>query len=192
MTRRALIVFSLIGLGAFLASCLNEHDQVGPSNLPASWTAAIEPNDPGSHVDGTYANTGEYLHETVTTSRQRLSGLLFADLDHHTTVNQIRLRSSRGGDLQIEALALGHVVHSRTVAVESDPKTGAVTFSAPGQGGAGGNLAAAAMTTGKFTLYKGRDGDLYLKATSLTVGVIGVVVPMKVSTENWGHWPAAR
>jgi hypothetical protein len=37
-------------------------------------------------------------------------------------------------------------------------------------------------------LYKGKDGALYVQVKSFTDGVVAAVVPMAVSTENWGRW----
>ena len=192
MRSRIHILFLSIALCVLFSACVAAHDEVDPSRLPADWAAAIAPSINRSALAGTYDNTGQLLHETVESHRERLSRLLFPELETQPKVDQVRLLFTASGSLQIQLLHHGDVIQSKVVDVRRNFTTGAISFSPPRQTGAGGNLAAATTTKSELTLYKGKDGDLYVKASSFTVGVVAAVVPIKATTENWGHWAAVH
>ncbi len=193
--RQALNLPGILYCGLLLAGCVAAHDRVAREELPASWLAALQPGSAAPDVSGSYLDLGDYTHEYSRgpghLTRERLAVLLFPETRPPVAAAHIRLVQHGANQLEIAALTDGRVVASKTVPVETDRATGAVRLPRKNDFGAGGNLAAATDQSTAIILYKGNDGDLYLLSKSLTVGVVGVVVPMKVSAENWGRWGVA-
>jgi hypothetical protein len=190
--RQAFNLPGILCCGLLLAGCIAAHDRVAREELPASWLAALQPGSAAPDVSGSYLDSGDYTHEYSRgpghLSRGRLTVLLFPETKPAVAAEQVRLVQHGLDQLEIAALTDGRVVASKTVAIETDRATGAVRLPRKNDFGAGGNLAAATDQSTAIVLYKGNDGVLYLQSKSLTVGVVGVVVPMKVSAENWGRW----
>ncbi len=196
MIRLQVLRFSVVFCcGLLLSGCIAAHDRVSRQELPPSWLAALQPGKTGPDVSGNYLDSGEYTHEYSRSpdhlARGRLAALLFPELKPPLAAQQVRLVQHGADQLEITSSTDGRVVASKTVSIEIDRATGAVSLARTHDFGAGGNLAAAADQSTVLVLYKGGDGALYLQSKSFTIGVVGVVVPMKVSAENWGRWIVA-
>ncbi len=193
--RHALNLLGILCCGLMLAGCIAAHDRVSRQELPASWLAALAPRSAAPDVSGTYLDAGEYTHEYSRgpghVSPGRLTVLLFPETKPAVAAEQVRLVQHGPDQLEIAAMTNGRVVASKTVVIEVDRASGAVRLPRKNDFGVGGNLAAATDQSTAIILYKGNEGSLYLQSKSLTVGVVGVVVPIKGSSENWGRWIVA-
>jgi hypothetical protein len=182
---------------SLLAGCISSHDRVSHEELPQAWKSALQQSEKKApDVSGSYQDSGEYTHEYSRNpnhiGRGWLAPLLFADGKPPVAAQQVRLVQRGNGQLEIAVLQDGWVVASKTVAIEVDPATGAVSLPRESGFDAGGNMAAATEHSTAMVLYKGNDGALYLQAKSFTGGVVAVVIPMKTSAENWGRWAPAQ
>jgi hypothetical protein len=185
----------LVVAGLF-AGCVAAHDRVSRDELPPAWTTALQhPGKMIPDISGSYQDLGDYLHEfshdSTHVPHARLGHLLFTQIKPPVAAQQIRLMQHGSSQMEITAMKDGRVVASRTVAITADPGTGAVSVPKESGFDAGGNLAAAAEHSTTVVFYKGSDGALYLQVKSFTGGVVAAVVPMTVSTENWGRWAPA-
>lgn len=180
-----------------LAGCISGHDRVSHEELPKAWKSALQHIEKKApDVSGSYQDLGEYTHEYSSNSdhvsRGRLARLLFEEIKPVITAGQVRLTQRVPDRLEIAALQDGQVMASKTVAIEADPVTGAVSLRRESGFDAGGNLAAAGVQSTTIILFKGSDGSLYLHLKSFTAGVVAVVIPTKTSAENWGRWAPAQ
>jgi hypothetical protein len=194
--RHTLEAILAVGCCGVLGGCISAHDRVSRQELPPSWQAALPSGNATSDVSGSYQDAGDYTHEYSRSpdhiARGGLADLLFPELKPPVAAQQVRLVQQGMDRLEIATLVDGKVAASKTVAIEVDRATVGVRLPRKNTFGAGGNLAAATDESITVVLYKGTDGDLYLQSKSFTGGLVALVVPMKVSTENWGHWAAAR
>jgi hypothetical protein len=195
--RHVIYALGILGACGLLAGCISGHDRVSREELPQAWKSALQHVEKKTpDVSGSYQDLGEYTHEYSSNpdhvSRGRLARLLFADIKPVVTAGQVRLTQRLSDRLEIAALRDGQVVASKTVAIEADPVTGAVSLPRESGFDAGGSLAAAGAQSTAIVLFKGSDGSLYLHLKSFTGGVVAVVIPMKTSAENWGRWGPAQ
>jgi hypothetical protein len=187
----------ILTAAGWFTGCVAAHDKVSREELPPAWTTALQyPEKIIPNISGRYQDLGDYLHEfahdPAHTPPARLAHLLFTDIKPPVAAQLVGFLQGGSNHLEIFAMQDGRVVASKSVTITTDPGTGAVILPPERGFDTSGNMAAAAEHSTAVVLYKGKDGALYVQVKSFTDGVVAAVVPMAVSTENWGRWIPAR
>jgi hypothetical protein len=140
--RLAIKLLLVIGPGFLLSGCIASHDRVSRQDLPASWRSALTPSHADPDVSGTYENAGQYTHEfssaTDHLAHARLADLLFPGQKGPVMAEQVRLAQHAAGQFEIETLAGGRTIATKTVSIEVDRDAGAVRLARTRDVGAGG------------------------------------------------------
>lgn len=177
------------GVGLLLSGCIRHDDPLSLQALPPPWIDAIQhPRKPD--VTGTYGDLGKYVYKGTSVPNifpQGLAALLFPEIEPPLRVQQVRFLQ-KDDRLSIEAIQSGAVIAQKTIEITGKPADGSVALHPMNVFGGGGNLAAWGNKSASLSLFNGGDGRLYLHANYLSLGAMGIIVPIRLSAENWGRW----